>query len=447
MLFSEGEARRLTERLLGLVTGQDAEVSVFSRIHAHARFAANAFQTSAHSETVSAGITVWVDGRRASAWTSDLGERALADTVAQAEALARISPVDREYVPTLGPETYRPASRFVEATAALPLDLRARQIHDALAEADRARVTAAGFYQTEAVAGADATKHGNFRYTRSTLASLGMTARTGEGGGSGYFLRSHVDVNRLDTARVAREAVRRAVESRDARTLPPGAYPVILEAQAVADLAGGLNFDARSADEGRSAFSAPGGKTLVGTRVFDERLNILSDPWHPDLPGAPFTGSGLPAAVVHAVRHGVLEQLTYSRFWAKTKGVAPTPGLVNRIMTSTAAPVGLDEMIRTTPRALLLGRFWYIRSVDPRTAAYTGLTRDGVWLIEDGKIQYPVRNFRFNQGLLEMLAPGNVEAVGPSERVGSSEQQGSGAMLVPALRLKAFHFTSASDAV
>jgi predicted Zn-dependent protease len=443
VLFSEGDARRLTARLLGLVTGQDAEVSVFSRIHAHARFAANAFQTSAHSETFSAGITVWVDGKRASAWTSDLGERALADTVAQAEALARISPVDREYVPTLGPETYRPSSRFVEATAALPLELRARQIHEALTEADRSRVTAAGFYQTEAVAGADATKHGNFRYTQSTLASLGMTARTGEGGGSGYFLRSHVDVNRLDTARVAREAVRRAVESRDAHTLPPGAYPVILEAQAVADLAGGLNFDARFADEGRSAFSAPGGTTLVGTRVFDERLNILSDPWHPDLPGAPFTGSGLPAAVVHAVRHGVLEQLTYSRFWAKT----PTPGLVNRVMTSTAAPVGLDEMIRTTPRALLVGRFWYIRSVDPRTAAYTGLTRDGVWLIENGKIQYPVRNFRFNQSLLAMLAPGNVEAVGPSERVGSSEQQGFGAMLVPALRLKAFHFTSASDAV
>jgi predicted Zn-dependent protease len=447
VLFSEGDARRLTARLLGLVTGQDAEVSVFSRIHAHARFAANAFQTSAHSETFSAGITVWVDGKRASAWTSDLGERALADTVAQAEALARISPVDREYVPTLGPETYRPSSRFVEATAALPLELRARQIHEALTEADRSRVTAAGFYQTEAVAGADATKHGNFRYTQSTLASLGMTARTGEGGGSGYFLRSHVDVNRLDTARVAREAVRRAVESRDAHTLPPGAYPVILEAQAVADLAGGLNFDARSTDEGRSAFSAPGGKTLVGTRVFDERLNIQSDPWHPDLPGAPFTGSGLPAAVVHAVRHGVLEQLTYSRFWAKTKGVTPTPGLVNRVMTSTAAPVGLDEMIRTTPRALLVGRFWYIRSVDPRTAAYTGLTRDGVWLIENGKIQYPVRNFRFNQSLLAMLAPGNVEAVGPSERVGSSEQQGFGAMLVPALRLKAFHFTSASDAV
>ena len=447
MLFSESDARRLTERLLGLVTGQDAEVSVFSRIHAHARFAANAFQTSAHSETVSAGITVWVDGKRASAWTSDLGERALAETVTQAEALARISPVDREYVPTLGPETYRPSPRFVEATAALPLDRRARQIHDALAEADRARVTAAGFYQTEAVAGADATKHGNFRYTRSTLASLGMTARTAEGGGSGYFLRSHVDVSRLDTTRVAREAVRRAVESRDARPLPPGAYPVILEAQAVADLAGGLSFDARSADEGRSAFSAPGGKTRVGTRVFDERLNILSDPWHSDLPGAPFTASGLPAALVHAVRNGVLEPLTYSRFWAKTKGVAPTPGLVNRILTSSAAPVSLDEMIRTTPRALLVGRFWYIRSVDPRTAAYTGLTRDGVWLIENGQVQYPVKNFRFNQSLLEMLAPGNVDAIGPSERVGASEQQGFGAMIVPALRLNAFHFTSASDAV
>jgi predicted Zn-dependent protease len=102
-------------------------------------------------------------------------------------------------------------------------------------------------------------------------------------------------------------------------------------------------------------------------------------------------------------------------------------------------------MIRSTERGLLVSRFWYIRSTDPRTASLTGLTRDGVWYIEGGKIKHPVKNFRFNQSIIRMLAPGNVELVGASERVSSSE--GQNASLLPALKLKAFTFTSQSEAV
>ena len=104
-------------------------------------------------------------------------------------------------------------------------------------------------------------------------------------------------------------------------------------------------------------------------------------------------------------------------------------------------------MIKATDRGILLGRFWYIRSVDPRTALQTGLTRDGIWYIENGKIKHPVKNFRFNQSLMQLLAPGNVEMIGASERVGSSEGQGGSSALLPALKVKEFHFTSASEAV
>ena len=104
-------------------------------------------------------------------------------------------------------------------------------------------------------------------------------------------------------------------------------------------------------------------------------------------------------------------------------------------------------MIKSTDRALLVSRFWYIRMVDPRSATLTGLTRDGIWYVENGKIQYPVRNFRFNQSVIRMLAPGNVDAIGASERAGSGEAQGEGAMLVPPLKLRAFNFTSQSEAV
>ena len=224
---------------------------------------------------------------------------------------------------------------------------------------------------------------------------------------------------------------------------------MILKPQAVADLLGffAFSFDARSAEEGRSPFSLPGGKTKLGEKIFDERINVYSDPWHPDLPGSQSAQAGLPAQKITLVRNGVLENLVYSRFWAKQKGKEPTPGPVNSIMESSQPPVAVEDMIKSMDRGLLLGRFWYIRGVDPRTALQTGLTRDGIWYIENGKIQYAVKNFRFNQSLMELLAPGNVDMIGKAERVGSSEGQGGSASLLPALKVKAFHFSSQSEAV
>jgi len=208
-----------------------------------------------------------------------------------------------------------------------------------------------------------------------------------------------------------------------------------------------FNFDARSTDEGRSPYSAPGGKTRLGEKIFDTRLSVYSDPWHPELPGSASAEGGLPAQKIYFVRNGVLENLQYSRYWAREKGKEPTPGPVNTIVESSAPAMSVEEMIKATDRGLLVSRFWYIRSVDPRTALFTGLTRDGVWLVEKGKIQHPVRNFRFNQSVLDLLAPGNVDMIGKAERVSGSESQGTSASLTPALKVKEFHFSSLSDAV
>ena len=144
---------------------------------------------------------------------------------------------------------------------------------------------------------------------------------------------------------------------------------------------------------------------------------------------------------------GARGHLVYSRFWAKQKEKEPTPGPVNTIIESSQPAVSLEDMIKSMDRGLLLGRFWYIRSLDPRTMSQTGLTRDGIWYIEKGKIQYPVKNFRFNQSLMQLLAPGNIEMIGKPERVGSSEGQGGSASLLPALKVKEFHFSSQSEAV
>jgi len=446
MLLSEKETKAICDKLLSCTQADDAQVSVVSDDFSHLRFAANSFTTNGRREAAFASVTVWIDKKRGSANTGDLEDASLKMAVAQAEQLARMAPVDKEYLPTLGAQTYQPSGGYVDATVNLALSARARSIEEIIRMCEKDGVIGAGFHHANGSASGSATKNGNFHYRRSSLVSLSVTARTPDGGSSGYFLRNHFDIAKLDTGRIGREAIKKALTSKNPHTLEPGFYPVILEAQAADDLIR-LGFDARSADEGRSPYSAPGGKTKVGEKIFDERINVYSDPWHPELPDSPVAQDGIPARKIYSVRNGVLENLHYSRYWAKEKGKEPTPGPVNSILESSAPPASVQEMIKSMPRGLLVSRFWYIRGVDPRTALFTGLTRDGVWYIEDGKIQYPVRNFRFNQSLLELLAPGNVELIGRSERVSGSESQGRGASLTPALRVKAFHLTSQSEAV
>ena len=446
MLLSERETKATCARLLGFLKADNAEVNVTSDDFSHLRFAANGFTTNGRREDITATVSVWIDKKRGSAATNELDDAALKRVAEQAEQLARISPVDKEYLPTLGPQTYKPTGGYVEQTVNLSLSARAETINRIIRSCEKEGLIGAGFHAANGAASGFATKNGNFHYQRSSLVSLSVTARTPDGGSSGYFLRNHFDIAKLDAARIGREAILKALSSRNPRTLEPGIYPVILEAQAADDLIR-FNFDARSADEGRSPYSAPGGKTKVGQRIFDERISIYSDPWHPELPGSPAAQDGIPAQKVYFLRNGVLENLQYSRYWAKEKNQEPTPGPVNSILESSAPPVTVAEMIQATPRGLLVSRFWYIRLVDPRTALFTGLTRDGVWYIEDGKIRYPVRNFRFNQSLLELLAPGNVEFIAAAERVSGSESQGRSASLTPALKVKHFHFSSQSEAV
>lgn len=444
MLLTEKEAKAITDKILSFVEADDAQVAVNSEKTSHLRFARNAFLTSGNTIERGASVTVWKKGKRGSSSTTDFSDESLKAMVEQAEQVAEISPVDREYLPTLGPQTYKTVNAFVEATANINPANRAKNIGEILKESKKAGVISAGFHQTRAIAQGFATKNKNFNFEQRTFGSLSMTARTEDGTSSGYFARSHFDINRLDTDRIAREAIRKAIEGRSARTIEPGVYTVILEPQAVADLLGNLafQFDARSAEEGRSPYSLPGGKTKLGQKIFDERVSIYSDPWNPELPSSPSAQGGIPAQKIYLVKNGVLENLIYSRFWASRSAKEPTPGPVNMIMESSIKAVSIEEMIKSTDKGLLISRFWYIRATDPRTASVTGLTRDGIWMIENGKISYPVKNFRFNQSIIQMLAPGNVEQIGASERVGDGN-----ASLLPALKLKAFNFTSASEAV
>ena len=418
----------------------DAVVSVENTSESHARFAGNRITTSGSARNLDVTATVWVGRRRGAASGSDATGPALKQLAEEAVQIARVSPVHREYVPSVGPLTYGEDRGYATATAEIDLDARAKVLGAALDACRAANVTGAGFHSASTTAAATGTANGNRRYFRSTNADFSMTARSADGTGSGYFSADHFDLARLDAAHVVEQAVSKAVRSRDPKAMEPGVYPVILEPQAAADLIGSMrNFDARTADEGRSAFSGKDGKTRVGEALFNERLNLYSDPAHPELPASPSTDEGIPASRLSLIRNGALENLTYSRYWAQETKRPPSPGPVNYILESSQATMPVEEMIRQTRRGLLISRFWYVRLIDPRSLMLTGLTRDGMWWIENGRISHPVRNLRFNQSVLAMLAPQNVDAIGPSER--------KAPMMVPALKLAEFTFTSMSDAI
>jgi len=439
-MLSEREAKKICETLLKLTKADDAVVSVRETVESNQRFAANAFTTNGSSRERGFSVTVWIDKRQGSASGTEFEEASLRQAVEQAEHLAKLSPVDVEYLPTLGPQRYKPVKGYVSKTAEVSPAWRAKQIGAILDQCEEAKVVGAGLFRSGAYISASATRNGNFEFERSTSTDLSVTARTPDGTSSGYGLHDHFDIDKLDVAGVSGRAVKKALTGRDTQKLGPGIYPVILEPQAVGDILGFFNgaFNARSADEGRSPMSAPGGKTLMGQPVFDSKINFYSDPWHPELPGSQSAQDGLPAEKLYLVRGGVVENLVYSRFWAQNTGKQPTPGPVNSILESTEPAHSLDEMISATDQALLVTRLWYIRMVSPRAQLLTGLTRDGVWWVENGKIKHPVRNFRFNQSVMKMLAPGNVEMIGKPVRVGG---------LFPALKLKAFTFSSESEAV
>ena len=181
--------------------------------------------------------------------------------------------------------------------------------------------------------------------------------------------------------------------------------------------------------------SAPEGKNKIGEKIVDERVNIYSDPLHPEVPTATWNGEGQPIKKTSWIENGVVKNLAYDRFWAKEKGVEPVPFPSNAIMAGGDA--SLEDLIKSTKKGILVTRLWYIRSVDPQTLLYTGLTRDGTFYIENGEIKYPVKNFRFNESPIIML--NNLETLGQQVRINGN--------LIPYMKVRDFTFTSLSDAV
>lgn len=442
-VISRERAQALVEKVTKLSKADAVRVSVNSSRETNLRFADNQMTTSGATTNTTIRIQSVFGKRKASVVTNDASDESLRRAVERAEALAKLAPEDPEYLGELGPQQYATVPAWFDATAELSAEDRAKAAMTALAPARASKdLTVAGFIICGARATAVGNSAGNFAYHRGTSANYTLTARTNDGTGSGWAGVEHNDWAQLDFAAVAERAIGKARRSRNPVAIEPGRYTVIFEPEATGNLVSllGSALQARAADEGRSAFSKQGG-TKVGERIMDERVTLLSDPADPLLLGAPFDAEGLPLSRQAWVENGVLRKLAYSRYWASRQNVAPTGNPATLRMAGGEGTI--DSLIAGTPRGILVTRLWYLRAVDPRTLVYTGLTRDGTFLIENGKIARPIKNFRFNDSPLFML--NNLEGVAAAVRTAGGD--GDGGLAMPAIKVRDFNFTSLSDAV
>ena len=452
-LLTAEQAKALADRVLAMAKADETSVSIDNDWSGNTRFAGGEITTSGESTDTTISIVSTIGKRRASASTNVLDDASLRRTVDLSERLARLSPEDPEIMPALPTQTYAPVPAFIDTTANLGGDARAaaaKRVIDRASETGRPAgdVFVAGYLEANAGARALANSKGLFAYHRSTDAELSTTVRTPDATGSGWASAGARNWAAIDPAALGARAAQKAVASRNPTAIEPGMYTVVLEPQAVADLIPQLGgaFNGRSADEGRSPFSKPGGGTKVGEKIADERVTIYSDPADPELLAAPFDGEGFPLKRRVWIENGILKNLTYTRYWAQKQGKEPTGGGGGGFggggfpggLKMVGGTKSVDDLIAGTQRGILVTHFFYIRSLDNRTVMLTGLTRDGTFLIENGKVTRSLKNFRWNESPLFLL--NKIEEIGRAEPTAAGQ-------VMPSLRVKDFNFTSLSDAV
>ncbi|HWF60890.1 MAG TPA: TldD/PmbA family protein [Nitrospira sp.] len=432
-MTSSDEFRFLSELVM---TRSSAEHTIISLRDHHAgttRFANNQVIQNVDARRGMLTVTVAFGGRHGTAGTTDFTAGAIQDTLARAERIARISPVDPEYLPPPDPRLFPVRETAKPETMAAGPVKRLEYANEAIGHCRMENILAAGVVSSSATAVGFAADNGLFGYERRADARFSLTVQAGDA--TGWSAAAHRSIDHLKVQERTLAAITKAKRGRDACELPAGRYPVILEPAAVAGLWAWLiwSLDAKSYMKGTSPFAGKLGQAIV-----DERLTLRNVPDHADLLGEGFTHEGLPSTDSVWIDRGILKQLAYDRFTAKAGGVEIIPTLEAPVLSVEGPTVhSIQELIKSTERAILVTNFWYIRPVNPCDLMLTGMTRDGTFLIEKGEVVSAVKNFRFHESPLRAFQRLSAWTA-PMEAVNSE----MGKMLVPAMALPHFHFSS-----
>jgi predicted Zn-dependent protease len=455
-MITREEAQNLARKVIGFSTFPECQVTITASEQAYTRFANNGITTASFNLRHSVSIALTRDGHTGDITVNDLDDGSLRTAVQKAEELAAIAPPNPEALPPLGPQSYPATHDFDERTATARAPEMIPHIKTVIDAALERKLVAAGLIERSHRVTAVANKAGLFGFHNASDSQMTTTVRAPDGSSSGWAGQPSMRLSEIDSAKLATTAIEKCARWKNPQRLDPGNYTVVLEPTAAGDLVRLMagSFSARNSDEGRTFLSKRGGGTRLGEKLFPDFVTLRTDPFDPRQPSSPWTGDLLPTSAITWIDKGVVANLAYDRYWAMKTGKQPTPGGGgggfgfgfgfggggSLLMEGGNATV--EELIASVDRGLLITHFWYIRVVNPQTLQQTGLTRDGVFLIEKGKITTPAMNFRFLESPARLLK--NTQSLGPALRVRGLE---GGMMVAPALVATDFPLPSISDAV
>lgn len=439
-LLSRARCQEIFERVRRFSSADEIEIYLTGGRQALTRFANNIIHQNVEEETEMLSVRAVVGQRTARATTNRLDDESIRRVVEEATAIAKLQAPDPDLLPMAEPAPQREIDRYDEATETATPGFRAEAVKRAVEIAGRDSLTAAGIFATGSGAEAILNSRGLAAYHAQTRAEASITMMGGDS--SGWAKANSIRVGDVNLEQLAARAAGKAAASRAPRQIEPGVYTVVLEPSAMLDLLGFLvyDFSATAIRDQRSFLT-----DRIGKQLFGPNITLSDDADHSLQAGSPFDGEGVPRQPLALVEQGVVRQIAYSRQSAKIAGVAPTGhgfllpneyGEAPQNIIFAGGNSSLEDMIASTERGILVTRLWYIREVEPYEKILTGMTRDGTFLIENGKPVCGVRNFRFNQSMIELL--NNIEMLSPAERSAGEE---AFEMVVPAVKASKFNFT------
>ena len=448
-MIGESEVKRISQKVLGSSRADQTEVEVFANDSALTRFANNYIHQNVEHSDVDVRVRSVIGQKIGVASTNETSDEALERVARRAFELAEHQRENEDFRSLPKPEPIPRADAFVERTARCGPEERASVVEQICRASVDAGYIAAGAFHTTAQEFAVANSLGTYAYHRETQADINTVIMSETS--SGYAARVSKDVAEIDGADLAREAVERTRRGVEPKTIEPGDYEVILEPYAVVDLLdffSYLSFGALPFMEKRSFMSG-----RIGEPVMAQNVSIWDDGLAPDTIQSPFDYEGVPKQPVMFIDHGVAKGVVWDTYYANTQGggqrstghalpAGVTFGPMPLHMFLATGDAARDDMLSDVKRGLWVSRFWYTRTVHPLNVVVTGMTRDGTFLIEDGKIVGPVRSMRFTQGYVEAL--NHVDAIS-RESMLTLGDIGGGVRRVPALKLAKWTFTGVSE--
>jgi predicted Zn-dependent protease len=434
-MHSREQVKAITDKIFNMATADAVEVNFNSSERSGTRYANSSISANLVQFDQQLTVTTYFGSKSASQATRDFSDASLKALVAETEAAAKAGP-DRPNVPNLlGPQTYIPVDAALPAMKAFGPAERAKMVRTSIDISKKMGTVGSGYIPKMHQTTCDANSKGLFAFYEVAEASLILTCRMPDGSGSGWAGTTGIkDLSMIDPVEITEVASKKALDSRNARALEPGRYTVILEPRA----------NARFLSLMTGIFGGGGGTFMQGKKpgdkIFSDLVTLKSDIGNPILRQSTMLGNNTPAAPVTWLDKGVLKSLS-----GGPNSTSPGAG-INQSLVMEGSNLSTADMIKQTKRGLLVTFFWYIRGVDNDTLLNTGMTRDGLFLIENGEITMPVQNFRWNMSPL--VGYNNVSLVGKPVPMHMGESyDGGNSALIPPVRMEDFYMTSVSPAV